>query len=77
LIIFLNQATPKPPSSCADPSGISAAQLRFAIFVLLTNYLGFCKFSEVCEQVSRLEGCQCVEALKRNGFKGQESVDRG
>src|SRR5438477_11535247 len=34
---------------------------------MLTGHLGFCKFSEVCEQVRELEDCRCVKALGRSG----------
>ena len=34
---------------------------------MLTGLLGFCKFSDACEQVRGLEDCQCVESLEQNG----------
>jgi transcriptional regulator with XRE-family HTH domain len=44
---------------------------------LLTDLLGFCKFSEVCEQVHGLEDCRCVETSQGDGFNGQEKFDPG
>jgi hypothetical protein len=68
LTIRLREVTARYTRTSAKPSEIPGAHFRFAIFVLLTNYLGFCKFSEVCEQVCGLEDCRFVEALKRDGF---------
>jgi hypothetical protein len=62
---------------CAPFRDGPMTHFTFASSGLLTFPLGFCKFSEVCEQVRELEHCRCIEALERNGYDRQEEFDLG